>query len=277
MIGHYYSTNRRLKSIGLPSGAVSHLACKVAVKFADDDPALTRPPFHPIRHILHLPPRCLSKDTVLSHLSLLDSVKPLFRACRYLARLFPELIVLVGYQRSVTRLLSHTVMGPETHIADAGNGTLLDEQTSWQYEDRDGGPEPSTPGGSDMHMQSGSSDAGESQFSLPVWLRESSQSYHWRWVPVRVRQAARAVVAWSNGPNPPRVQKIEPYFPGIQEAPVRFIDHYLPKRRHKAALLAFFYFCWLLTFILVLNHSAQAGNIEGYGKPQPMWCGASFW
>lgn len=168
-------------------------------------------------------------------------------------------------------------MGPENHNDDAENGALLDEQPSWQYEDREDGPEASTPGGSDMHMQSGSSDAGDGQFPLPVWLRESSKSFHWRWVPVRVRQAARAVVAWSKGPDPPQIQKIMPFFPWIQEAPARFLDDHLPKRRHKAALLAFFYFCWLLTFTLVLNHSAQAGDIEGYGKPQPIWCGASFW
>ena len=168
-------------------------------------------------------------------------------------------------------------MGPENHNHDAENGALIDENPSWQYEDRDYGPEASTPGGSDMHMQSGSSDAGDGQSPLPVWLRESSKSFLWGWVPVPVRRTARAVVAWSKGPDPPQIQKITPLFPLIQEAPVRLIDQYLPKRKHKAALLAFFYFCWLLTFILVLNHSAQAGNIEGYGQPQPIWCGASFW
>ncbi len=168
-------------------------------------------------------------------------------------------------------------MGPENHHNDAENGAFLDEQHSWQYREQDNGPEASSPGGSDMQMQSRSSNAGDGQFPLPIWLRESSKSFRWRWVPVRIRQAARAVVTWSKGPDPPQIQKITPFFPQIQEAPVRFIGKYLPNRRHKAALLAFFYFCWLLTFVLVLNHSAQAGNIEGYGKPQPIWCGASFW
>lgn len=171
----------------------------------------------------------------------------------------------------------HVAMGPETHDSDSVNGALLDERHSWQCEDRGCGPEASTPGGSDMHLQSGSSDAGDGEFPLPIWLHESSKSFHWRWVPLRLRQTARAIVAWSRGPDLPQIQKIPPLFPWIQEAPVRFIDSHLPKRRHKAALLAFFYFCWLLTFILVLNHSAHAGNIVGYGKPQPIWCGASFW
>lgn len=168
-------------------------------------------------------------------------------------------------------------MGPENHDDDAENGALFEEQPSWQYGDQPHAPEASTPGGSDMHLQSRSSDPRDDQFPLPIWLHESSKSFHWRWMPVRIRQAARTVVAWSKGPEPPQIQKITPFFPRIQQAPVRFIDNYLPNRRHKAALLAFFYFSWLLTFVPVLNRSAQAGNIEGYGKPQPIWCGASFW
>jgi len=129
----------------------------------------------------------------------------------------------------------------------------------------------------DVRSLSSSQTEQNGSLILPVWLRESSKSFHWRWVPVPVRHAARAVVTWSKGPDPPQIQKITPFFARIQEAPVEFIDRHLPKRRHKAALLAFFYLCWLLTFILVLNHSAKAGNIEGYGKPQSIWCGATFW
>jgi len=168
-------------------------------------------------------------------------------------------------------------MGPETHGGDAENGASHERRTIWQEEEQDNGPQASSPGSSDMHMRSESSDDGHNQFPLPVWLRESSKSFHWRWVPVPVRQAARAVVAWSKGPDPPQIQKIRTFFPSIQEAPAKLIDRHFPKRRHKTALLALFYSCWLLTFILVLHHSAQAGNIEGYGKPQPIWCGASFW
>lgn len=166
-------------------------------------------------------------------------------------------------------------MGPENTDLEAENGQ--EERLLWEENEQDDGPQASTPGGSDMHVQSGSSDAGSSHLPMPVWLRESSKSFHWGWVPVRVRQAARAVVDWSKGPDPPQIQKITPFLPMIQEAPVEFIDKHLPMRRHKAALLGLFYFCWLLTFTLVLNHSAKSGSIKGYGKPQSIWCGASFW
>ena len=169
-------------------------------------------------------------------------------------------------------------MGPEQQNGDAENGALYHERSRWQDDDGHA-PEASTPGSSDMGIRScSSSDIGQAAtLPLPVWLRESSRSFRWRWVPVRVRQASRMVVAWSKGPDPPQKQKITPFFPFIQEAPAKFIDKYLPKKRHKTALLALFHFCWLLTFVLVLNHSAKAGSIKGYGKPQSVWCGATFW
>lgn len=180
--------------------------------------------------------------------------------------------------RKGTCLSPWFIMGPEEIRADTGNEAFHDELSRWQ-DDQEGGPEPSTPGSSDMSIRSraASPDQGNESFPIPVWLRESSKSFHWRWVPIPLRRATRAIVTWSKGPNPPQVQKIIPFFPLIQEAPVGLIDKYLFKRRHKAALLAFFYCGWLLTFTLVLNHSAQAGNIKGYGKPQPIWCGATFW
>lgn len=117
----------------------------------------------------------------------------------------------------------------------------------------------------------------ESLLPLPVWMRESSKTFHWRWVPVRIRQASRSVVRWTKGPDPPQIQKITPFFPEIQQAPVRLIDEYLPKPKYKALLLALFYCCWVLVFSLVLVYSNSAGTIKGFGKPTPVWCGASYW
>ena len=143
----------------------------------------------------------------------------------------------------------------------------------------DGGPEVGTSASTSpqMHIWTDSSNAEESLLPLPVWMRESSKSFHWRWVPFRIRQATRSIVKWTKGPDPPQMQKVTPIFPTIQEAPVRLIEKYLPKRKHKALLLAFFYISWILVFSLVLVYSNSAGNIEGYGKPAPVWCGASYW
>ena len=164
-------------------------------------------------------------------------------------------------------------MGPEHRTEDPEEGR---HQRAPFEDEQDDGPQASTPGSSLMHVDS-DEEGEDRQGPIPVWLRESSKSFHWRWVPLPIRRAARAVAEWSKGPDPPQIQKITPWFASIQEALPDTINRYLPKRRHKAALLAFFYFCWLLTFTLVLNKSAQAGEIKGYGNPQSIWCGANFW
>ncbi|KAI4221272.1 MAG: hypothetical protein L6R36_007017 [Xanthoria steineri] len=161
---------------------------------------------------------------------------------------------------------------PQSHT---GHGDL----SRWE---QDGGPEASTSTSSTLQVRSraGSTDLEDSHHPngpIPVWLRESSKSFHWKWVPYPVRHFARAVGRWVEGPDPPQMQKITPFFPTVQEAPVKLIARYLPRPIHKAALLAFFLFCWLLTFSLVLRRSSSAGNIQGYGRPQPIWCGANYW
>lgn len=127
----------------------------------------------------------------------------------------------------------------------------------------------------EMHV---ASDAGDDiQMPLPVWLRESSKSFYWRWVPVRMRQMARNINGWSRGPDPVQIQRITPWFPLLQETIPIWIENHFPKRRQKALLLLSVYCAWLLTFTFVLNHSARASVIKGYGKPQSIWCGATFW
>lgn len=162
--------------------------------------------------------------------------------------------------------------------SDLEGDTERDALSRWE---QDGGPEPSTSASSTLDVRSrASSDVGDGDGShgpIPVWLRESSKSFHWRWVPYRLRHIARAVAAWTEGPDPPQMQKITPFFSSVQEAPVRLIARYFPRTIQKAGLLALFLFCWLLIFSLVLHHSASAGNIKGYGRPQPIWCGASYW
>ena len=144
-----------------------------------------------------------------------------------------------------------------------------------------GGPETAEASASTsprIHIGTESShDGEEGLLPLPVWMRESSKSFHWRWVPFRIRHASRSIVKWTKGPDPPQVQKISPFFPAIQEAPAKWIDEHLPKRKHQAFLLAFFYCCWILVFSLVLVYSNSAGKIQGFGKPKPVWCGASYW
>ena len=112
---------------------------------------------------------------------------------------------------------------------------------------------------------------------LPVWVRESSKSFRWGWVPLPLRKAGRAVARWVKGPVPPHSLLLTPLFPQIQELPRQYLDRFFPKRRHKVSLLILLYICWFLPWSIVLIHSRSAGYIEGYGKPQTLSCATTFW
>ena len=98
-----------------------------------------------------------------------------------------------------------------------------------------------------------------------------------KYIPPRIRRTLRAVAKWVKGPQPPRPWKIRPFFPSIQSAPIQFLNNYFPKRKQKVALLIFFYICWLAAFSLVLNRSAFASDILGYGSPVRIRCTDRFW
>lgn len=130
---------------------------------------------------------------------------------------------------------------------------------------------------SGVHLNVTSMDEPTSSIPIPVWLSESSKAFRWGWVPLPLRKAGRSTVKWLKGPQPPRDLRFTPFMPHLQEAPVRLLDRFLPKRKHKIALLLFAYFSWFLSWSLVLKHSVSAGHIEGYGRPQPIQCSASYW
>lgn len=96
-------------------------------------------------------------------------------------------------------------------------------------------------------------------------------------IPLPVYRAWRAVVRFTKGPDPPRIYKISPVFPSVQEAPIRLLDRYLPKRRQKVTLLLGFYFVWLLTFALVLRSSAFSSDVPGWGAPVRIQCETTYW
>ena len=153
-----------------------------------------------------------------------------------------------------------------------------------QAQDAYDGPEPSLTESNDLHVRSPvPSDAEyEARLPLPVWMRESSKSFRWRWIPLRVRKFARSIGhyanktnQWSYGPKEAQIQRIN--FPLVEEAPLWLVDKFLPKKVHKIVALLLLYLAWFLTFFFVIRESATSGNIEDYGVPSSIWCGASFW
>lgn len=93
----------------------------------------------------------------------------------------------------------------------------------------------------------------------------------------RIRRARAVALDWIKGPKPPRIWKITPIFPGIQEAPLRLLDRYAPETWQRFLLLIALYFFYILAFVLVLRKSAFASDVPGYGSPARISCGASFW
>ena len=112
---------------------------------------------------------------------------------------------------------------------------------------------------------------------IPVWLRESSKSFKWGWVPLPIRKVARATANWVKGPDPPHDLLLKPLFPHIQELPVRYLERFFPKRKHRIALLSLFYLAWFLPWTIILLHSRSAGYIEGFGRPETLTCRTTLW
>ncbi|KFZ18039.1 hypothetical protein V501_01397 [Pseudogymnoascus sp. VKM F-4519 (FW-2642)] len=119
--------------------------------------------------------------------------------------------------------------------------------------------------------------ASSSDLSAPRFIQEDGTYRKYPWIPTRVQRYSKAVARWAKGPQPPRRQHIKPLFPKIQEAPIRFLDTYVPKKKARLALLLFFYLCWGLTFGLMLRYSTLAADIGSYGQPVSIDCGATFW
>jgi hypothetical protein len=117
------------------------------------------------------------------------------------------------------------------------------------------------------------SDAGIApRFLEDQALRDSRQ-----WIPPSYRRFWRRVVDWAKGPQFPRIQKISPILPHIQEAPIRLLDTFWPKRKQRIMALLALYLCWILSFGLLLRHSTSAAEIEGLGKPNQISCSSTFW
>jgi hypothetical protein len=111
----------------------------------------------------------------------------------------------------------------------------------------------------------------------PRFLQDQSSYKYWKWVPVPVRRVSKSALRWARGPEPPHIHTISPLLPILQELPIRLLDRYIPKRKHRVLLLVAYYFCWILTFALVMRESTFATEIEGWGSPGAIGCTNTYW
>lgn len=98
-----------------------------------------------------------------------------------------------------------------------------------------------------------------------------------KWWTYPFRCVGNGVASWTKGPRTPRKWKIRPFFPSVQEAPIKLLHRVCPKRRHKVFVLLVFYACWAGLFSAVLYKSAFASDVPGYGPPRRVNCDDRFW
>jgi hypothetical protein len=113
-------------------------------------------------------------------------------------------------------------------------------------------------------------------------LGEDSTTYdtpgkRWKWIPLPVWKAGRKVVVWVHGPKPPRRYRISPLFPAVQEFPLVISNRVLPKNRDRKLATFIVWAIWLIIFSLVKHQEESKAEIQGWGVPQDISCGATYW
>ncbi|WYZ38703.1 hypothetical protein EsH8_III_000617 [Colletotrichum jinshuiense] len=117
----------------------------------------------------------------------------------------------------------------------------------------------------------------DSSPSTPRFMQDEGPWKRWKWVPYPVRRTVKVVAKWSTGPPSPQDYKIKPIFPQIQEFPLVLVDKYLRHFKHRAGLVFFYVAIWIISFALVKRSETFATEIEGWGAPQQIGCGATYW
>lgn len=121
------------------------------------------------------------------------------------------------------------------------------------------------------------SSEGDSGTSTPRFIQDERSWKKWKWVPYPVRRTWKAIVKWSHGPSNPQPHRIKPFFPIVQEYPLVLVDKFLTKMKWRFWLLFLYFSIWIITFVLVKREGSLATEIEGWGTPQDIGCGTTYW
>lgn len=117
----------------------------------------------------------------------------------------------------------------------------------------------------------------ETVLPTPLFAQQNNSARS-KWIPYPVRRIASSIATWARGPQPPRRYRIKPLFPKIQEFPIRMVERYQPKSKKLRFLLVFLYLAiWIVTFALVKRQGSVATDVAGYGQPQTISCGDTYW
>lgn len=126
-------------------------------------------------------------------------------------------------------------------------------------------------GGNTLQVQDGDSSDGTSRD------QRNSKSRTTKWIPYPLRRFGLTVAKWSHGPPNARPYRIRPFFPAVQEFPLRLVERVLPRTKQKFWVIFFYLSIWVIAFVLVKRQSAHVSEIAGWGEPQTVGCGESYW
>ncbi|KAL5604199.1 hypothetical protein BROUX41_002180 [Berkeleyomyces rouxiae] len=108
----------------------------------------------------------------------------------------------------------------------------------------------------------------------PLWLQIQKKP---SWVPYSAYRLWAACRRWAHGPAVPRDYRIDPFLPRVQEFPLVLVDRLLPRRQQRLSALILLLLGWACTFAVVKRHELFSTDIAGWGDPQPISCGVSYW
>ncbi|KAH7152442.1 hypothetical protein B0J13DRAFT_264180 [Dactylonectria estremocensis] len=117
----------------------------------------------------------------------------------------------------------------------------------------------------------------ESDPPTPRFIQDEGTWKRWKWVPYSVRRVSKMIVKWTKGPVNPQPYRIKPLFPVVQEYPLWLVDRFLPQFKHRVWLVCFYLSIWVVTFALVKRQATLATEITGWGEPQSIGCGVTYW
>ncbi|KAF7559055.1 hypothetical protein G7046_g5107 [Stylonectria norvegica] len=111
----------------------------------------------------------------------------------------------------------------------------------------------------------------------PRFMQDEGSWKKYKWVPYSLRRVSKSFGKWFHGPPNPHPHRIRPFFPIVQEYPLWLVDRFLPKLKHRVWLVCFYLALWIMTFALVKRQGTLATEIAGWGEPQTIGCGMSYW
>ncbi|RSL53085.1 hypothetical protein CEP54_010583 [Fusarium duplospermum] len=155
------------------------------------------------------------------------------------------------------------------------SGTDSDSERDQQ---RERGTRPTDAGHPDAPLETQSNlEIDDNDPPTPRFIQDEGSWKRWRWVPYPVRRVWKKVTKWSRGPASPQPYRIKPFFPIVQEYPLYLVERFIPKFKHRAWLVFFYLSIWIVTFALVKRKDTIASEIEGWGRPQTIGCGVTYW